>query len=155
MPASLEGKDGRPWTASAPLGWVVLIVAFTFGAVAWLLGVYLSLWIRGKGRSSVPLCGFLLAAGAELLEETLNHLGGAHRYDWFAVLAAILAVVLWIGSAFYLRDQIQRHYRETEGWEIEIGPFFTFLFSTVYINYCLGPVTFSEREPVPSLDLEG
>ena len=154
MPFSLEDKDGRPWTASAPLGWIVLITALSFGAGALILGLYLSLWIWSKGRSGLPLYGYLLLAGSMLLGEALDHLGlGARSFDQLSTLASILVLIIWIASTYYLRNQIQRYYREKEGWEIEIGPFFTLLFSTIYINYCIGPVTLSEKEPVTSLDL--
>jgi hypothetical protein len=61
--------------------------------------------------------------------------------------------ILWIAGAFSLRHEIQRYYREKEGWEIEIGPFFTFFFSVLYINYCLNPVTFNEKNPTTTLNL--
>jgi hypothetical protein len=154
MPLSLEDGDGRPWTASAPLGWIVLITALSFGAGAVVLGLYLSLWIRSKGRSSLPLYGYLSVAGAMLAGNVIDRLGLATRlFDQFSMLASLLLSIIWIACTYYLRNQIQRYYRENEGWEIEIGPFFTLLFSTIYINYCLGPVTLSEKEPVTSLDL--
>jgi hypothetical protein len=60
---------------------------------------------------------------------------------------------MWIAAAFTLRHEIRRYYREKEGWEIEIGPFFTFFFSVLYINYCLNPITFKERDAVTTLHL--
>jgi hypothetical protein len=61
--------------------------------------------------------------------------------------------LLWIAGAFSLRHEIQRYYREKEGWEIEIRPFFTFFFSVLYINYCLNPITLADREAATTLNL--
>ena len=61
--------------------------------------------------------------------------------------------MMWIAGAFSLRYEIRRYYKEKEGWDIEIGPFFTFFFSVLYINYCLNPVTFRERDPATTLNL--
>jgi hypothetical protein len=60
---------------------------------------------------------------------------------------------MWIAGAFSLRYEIRRYYREQEGWEIEIGPFFTLFFSVLYINYCLNPVTLKERGATTTLNL--
>jgi len=60
---------------------------------------------------------------------------------------------LWIAATYSLRSQIKRHYKETEGWDLEIGPVFTFLFSVIYINYCLNPVTLSNKATLTALHL--
>ena len=150
MPYPLEDAYGRPWTASASLGWLTLAAVLTFGIAAPLLGIYLSLWIRRKGRSIWPLICFSLP------------------FAWFAVTAPMgdvlphsfrlpdlvgFAGILWIAGAFTLRHEIQRYYREQEGWDIEISPFFTFFFSVLYINYCLNPLTFKERGATTTLNL--
>jgi hypothetical protein len=64
-----------------------------------------------------------------------------------------VACLLWIVGPFTLRYEIRRYYKEREGWDIEIGWFFTFFFSALYINYCLNPITFSERDPATTLNL--
>jgi len=150
MHHKLEDDYGRPWTASASLGWLTLLAVLTCGIAAPLLGIYLSVWIYSKGRSVWPLVCFSLP------------------FVWFAVtvpLGSILphsfrladltgfAGLLWIAGAFSLRHEIQRYYREQESWEIEIGPFCTFFFSVLYINYCLNPVTFKERDAATTLNL--
>jgi hypothetical protein len=150
MRYSLEDDYGRPWTASASLGWLTLIAVLTCGIAAPILGIYLSLWIRRKGRSIGPLVCFALP------------------FAWFAVTFPMGSVlphsfrpddlgsfvgIFWIAGAFSLRHEIQQYYRTKEGWEIEIGPFFTFFFSSLYINYCLNPVTFKERNPPTTLNL--
>jgi len=150
MPLKLEDEYGRPWTASANLGWVTLITVLTVGAAAPLLGIYLSLWIRSKGRSALPLICFSAASVCFLLSISLGRF-----YPHSQVLGYLddIDPILWIVAAFTLRHEVQRYYKESEGWEIEIGPFFTFLFSALYINYCLNPITFGERDTTTALNL--
>ena len=64
-----------------------------------------------------------------------------------------LVAISWVTATFSLRHEIQRYYKESESWQIDIGPFFTFFFSVVYINYCLNPVTLPDRDPMTSLNL--
>ena len=150
MPFQLEDDYGRPWTASASLGWLTLVAVLTCGFAAPLLGIYLSLWIRRKGRSILPLICFSLPFACFVV-----------TYPFGAILPRSYQIidlftfggVMWIAGAFSLRREIKRYYREKEDWEIEIGPFFTFFFSVLYINYCLNPVTFKERGAVTTLNL--
>ncbi len=64
-----------------------------------------------------------------------------------------LRLAILFVAPFTLRHEIKRYYKEVEGWEIEIGPFFTLLFSALYINYCLNPMTLSESDSKKSLNL--
>ena len=150
MRYQLEDDYGRPWTASASLGWLTLFAVLTCGIAAPILGIYLSLWIRRKGRSVWPLVCFSLPFAWFVvtfpLGTILPHSFRMVDLDGFVGL-------LWIAGAFSLRYEIRRYYREQEGWEIEIGPFFTFFFSVLYINYCLNPVTFQERGATTTLNL--
>jgi hypothetical protein len=148
MRYKLEDDYGRPWTASANLGWLTLLAVLTCGIAAPLLGIYLSLWIRRKGGSIWPLAFFCLPF-ASFTITFVSVLPASFR------LADLLGFfpLMWIAGAFSLRYEIKRYYREREGWNIEIGPFFTFFFSVVYINYCLNPVTFKERNPTTTLNL--
>ena len=79
----------------------------------------------------------------------------AYVYPHSLILVDIdfVACLLWIVGPFTLRYEIRRYYKEREGWDIEIGWFFTFFFSALYINYCLNPITFSERDPATTLNL--
>ena len=150
MPLSLEDEDGRPWTASTSLGWIVLIIVLTSGIAAMALGLYLSLWIRSKGRSALPLYGFVtIAFICSACAMPLKHLMSTVIAEQLATVASLV----WIASTFALRHQIKRYYKESEGWDVEKGPFFTFFFSVIYINYCLNPITFDERNPSITLNL--
>jgi hypothetical protein len=148
MPFKLEDDYGRPWTASASLGWLTLIAVLTCGIAAPLLGIYLSLWIRRKGGSIWPLVFFSLPF-ASFAIGFVSVLPASFR------LTDLIGFVpmMWIAGAFSLRYEIKRYYKQREGWDIEIGPFFTFFFSVLYINYCLNPVTFRERGAVTTLNL--
>jgi hypothetical protein len=150
MRYQLEDDYGRPWTASANLGWLTLLAVLTCGIAAPLLGIYLSLWIRRKGRSIWPLVFFSLPFASFVISYPLGTILPAS----FRLTDLIGFIpLMWIAGAFSLRHEIQRYYREKEGWDIEIGPFLTFFFSVIYINYCLNPVTFKERDPATTLNL--
>ena len=148
----LENDEGLPWTASTGLGLIVLLIALTCGTALIALSIYLSLWIYTKGRSILPLCGFVLSvifgfAGIALAHWTKC----ANIPDALATFDS----VLWIAATFSLRHEIMKHYREYEGREIWIGPWFTLFFSSVYINYCLNPFSFTPapKNTVISLNL--
>jgi hypothetical protein len=133
---TLEDKDGRPWTAHLGLGWIVLILALSSGTAAFLLGIYLALWIQRRRRSGLALYCYGLIAALSLttfLPLRLVHL----HWD---ILGTLLSV-LWLVAVYLLRHEIRQDAR-SNGYEIEIGPILTFLFSVVYINYCLNPLTF-------------
>jgi hypothetical protein len=148
MQYRLEDDYGRPWTASASLGWLCLIAALTCGIAAPLLGIYLSLWIRRKGRSIWPLVFFSLPFGACAISFVPILPLSFDLPDLIGFFP-----LMWIAGSFSLRHEIQRYYDEKEGWNIEIGPFGTFFFSALYINYCLNPVTFRERDAATTLNL--
>jgi hypothetical protein len=150
MKYQLEDQYGRPWTASASLGWLTLLAVLTCGIAAPLLGIYLSLWMRRKGRSIWPLVFFSFPFASFVISFPLGNVVPSSFL--FADLTGF-AGLLWIAGAFSLRHEIMRYYKEQEGWDIEIGPFFTFFFSVLYINYCLNPVTFKERDATTTLNL--
>ena len=150
MRYQLEDEYGRPWTASANLGWLTLIAVLTGGIAAPLLGIYLSLWIRRKGRSVWPLVCFALPFAWFMVTFPLGKLV-PHSFLLRDLTDSV--GLLWIVGAFALRLEIKRYYRQKEGWDIEIGPVFTFFFSVLYINYCINPVTFAERGAMTTLNL--
>lgn len=147
---SLEDKEGLPWTASTGLGWIVLIVAITSGTALFALVLYLALWIRSKGRSALPLYGFVF-----VLLSIAPYLALERFAPNSIATAATLAVayIVWLISVFALRHQIIRHFKASEGWNITIGPIFTLLFSVIYINYCLNPITQAHKNTITSLNL--
>jgi len=150
MKYQLEDQYGRPWTASASLGWLTLAALLSCGIAAPILGIYLSLWIRRKGRSIWPLVFFSLPFASFVISFPF---GGVLPQSFLLADLTGFAGALWIAGAFSLRFEIKRYYKQQEGWDIEIGPLFTFLFSVLYINYCLNPVTFQERGSPTTLNL--
>jgi len=147
----LEDKDGYPWTAATGLGWMVLIVVLSSGTALVALSLYLALWIYTRGRSVLPLAGFALTVLLGCMIAALDHW---HILSPVANSLAILDTLLWVGSTFLLRYEIKKYYREREGWNIEIGPWLTLFYSSIYINYCLNPVTLSDgKDTVISLNL--
>ncbi len=146
MAFRLENDEGLPWTASTHFGWIVLIVVLTSGTAAYLLSLYLAVWIRSKGRSALPLYGFaivMLAIPAETFASTSS---------WAEVAITVLSII-WIAAGFSLRHEIRRHFWESKGWDVEIGAVLTFFLSFLYINYCLNPITFDHKDTVTSLSL--
>ena len=151
---TLEDNEGHPWTAAIGIGWIIMLAAFTSGTALLALSIYLALWIRCKNRSSLPLVGFslvgLLAIAAWLLPRTFS---GPH----LDIYTGVLATFLCIGSTFALRHEVRIYIRESERWDIPIGPWFTLFFSAIYINYCINPTTIHGNKKYPdtvtSLDL--
>jgi hypothetical protein len=150
----LEDSEGHPWTAAIGIGWIITIVAFTFGTALVALSIYLALWIRSKGRSLLPLAGFLLVVLALIAAHFLPQI---RAHPTVQDRVAFATYLLWLASTFGLRYEITQYYRKTEGWEILIGPWFTYFFSAIYINYCINPFTLLSykqySDPVTSLNL--
>jgi hypothetical protein len=147
---AFENEEGLPWTASIHARWIVLIVALSSGTALIALGIYLSLWIRSKGRSLAPLIAFSLTALCALLDVAIIH--WEPRSQWGDYLGMIDSL-LFLVAPFLLRHEIQVHFRETEGWEPNISPFFTFLLSALYINYRLNPISLAQENPLTTLNL--
>jgi hypothetical protein len=142
----LEDKNGLPWTASTGLGWIVLLAVLTIGWANIALSLYLAIWIWSKGRSIIPLVGFFLSLLCLIPEIFLSASLGKS--------IVCIDKIFWFGAIFWLRHEVQAYFREREGWEPEISPWLTFFFSSIYINYCLNPVTLSDgRGSVTSLNL--
>jgi len=134
------------------IGWMVLLAGLTFGISLLGLSIYLALWIYTKGRSILPLLGFTLIVISDAVIAAFDHW---HKLTFASNTLAIVESLVWVGCTFLLRHEIIRHYRESEGWEIGIGPWLTLFFSSLYINYCLNPVTlFDNKKTVTSLNLE-
>jgi hypothetical protein len=147
----LEDENGLPWTASTGLSWIVLIVVLTSGIALVALSLYLALWIYTKSRSALSLAGFALSALLDCMIAALDHW---HVLSSLSTTLVIIDTLVWIASAYLLRYQIQKYYRESEGWEPQIGPWLTLFFSSIYINYCLNPVILSGgKDTVTSLNL--
>jgi len=147
----LEDKNGFPWTASIGIGWIILIVIVFSGAGYVLLSVYLALWIGYKSRSFGSLIGFGISMLAACVANAFN---SWHRHDIVVMWLEPLGVLLFVGSTFLLRAEIIRYYRQSEGWNIEIGPFLTLFFGAFYINWCLNPATLTQKDTVTSLNLK-
>lgn len=146
MTFRLENDEGLPWTASTRFGWIVFLVVLTSGVAAYLLSLYLALWIRSKGRSALPLYGFALVMFAIPIETF------AHGSSWAEAVLTVLSLV-WIAASFSLRHEIKAYFWKSEEWDIQIGYTLTLFLSSMYINYCLNPVTFKDEEAMTSLNL--
>ena len=147
---TFEKEEGLPWTASIQAKWIVFWVVLSSGIALIALGIYLSLWIRRKGRSLAPLIAFSLTALCALLDIAMLY--REPRSPWGNYLGMI-GSVLFLAAPFLLRHEIQVHFRETEGWEPNISPFFTFLLSALYINYRLNPILLAQERASATLNI--
>jgi len=139
----LDDEEGFPWTASTHIGWMLLVLVLSFGFALFALGLYLSVWIARKGRSTLPFLAFALSAVLALTEYPIDRWFPNSQADSVIGLAATIILIV---ASFLLRREIQTYFQEIQGWQPIINPILTFFFSAVYINYCLVP----DRIPVPS-----
>jgi hypothetical protein len=58
----LFDSDGLPWTSRLSWGWLLFLSLTTGFLFAILLGIYLGLWLRSKGRSAFVLLLYLALA---------------------------------------------------------------------------------------------
>jgi len=151
----LEDPDGHPWTANTSIGWIIFIIAFSCGTAILALAIYLALWIRSKGRSLLPLIGFSLTT---IMLSNMFVLYHVHFSNTLIDRLYLIQYVLWLASTYSLRYEIRAFYRNSEGWDIGIGPILTYFFTVVYINYCLNPFTITSNNeksnPITSLNIE-
>jgi hypothetical protein len=139
----MEDAEGYPLTAEIPR-WVLVVIGLTATQLGVaVFGIYLSLWIWMKRKKPLPLAAFIISQvtliASALLDHWLPGTNSTHLITWLAIASCFSA-------PFFLRTQIQTYFRETYGWEPRINLFWTFLFSALYINYCLSP----DRSPRPS-----
>ena len=146
----LDDEEGFPWTASTHFGWMLLVLVLSFGFALFALGLYLSVWIGRKGRSTMPFLGFALSAILALMEYPIDRWFPNSQADSIVGLTATIILVV---ASFLLRREIQTYFRETQGWQPIINPVLTFFFSAVYINYCLVPDRIPARSSVTSLNI--
>ncbi len=133
----LEDKYGVPWTAHARPAWMAVFVVLTLGLGPILLAMYLGVWLGLRRRAWLPLLCFV----------TFSLIGGlSYLVFEHAILSGImdalilLSPFLWIGGIFLLRDEIQKDARQ-HGFERARSTLLTFVFSSLYLNYCLRPVS--------------
>ncbi len=130
----LFDSDGLPWTSRLGWEWLLVMCFFTGNLIILPFGIYLGLWIKDKGRSSVPL--YIFVSVTVLFIATLvPSFKWIHGYTLDAISGAILAG--WFAGAFTLRYEVRRYYADAEGWPIHINLFFTALFSACWISYCV------------------
>jgi len=138
---NLDNEDGLPWTASIGRGWLTVLVVLTGGIALLALGIYLALWVRNKGRSSLPLYGWFLFTASCLVPESVT------LPAWLDTIGGWSVGIVWFASIFALRHEIKEYFRE-RGFNQKISPFFTVLLSSAYLNYCLNPVTIFDDEVI-------
>lgn len=129
-----EDDEGYPWTTSPHLVWIVLLLVLTSGFSVFFFGIYLSLWIRSKGRSALPLAAFVSALLICCASAAFEYWAPHHRTPGILLIALL---VLYVVAASSLRSEIQAHFQTTEGWKPAFDLGFTLVASAIYINYRL------------------
>jgi len=124
----LFDSDGLPWASRLDWPWLFLLSMLTAFSGAIFLGIYVGIWVKGKGRSALPLCVYLALA--------IMYIAGIAAAWMHAVLAdriGMCEAVLWLVGAFTLRHEVVRYYTEREGVTFRLGPWLTLFFSVWYI----------------------
>jgi hypothetical protein len=148
---NLSDADGYPRTAVIKLGWMFLAFLASSGLILLLLSIYLAAWIRDKGRSSLPLYGFVTSGAAFCVVVLVDQ---SPRFQSFGDSLSIVAVCVYILATFGLRSEITHHFKEQQNWNPEFNILWTLLFSSVYLNNCLSPDRIPEESRMTSLNLE-
>jgi len=125
----LFDSDGLPWASRLDWPWLFLLSLLTAFLGAVLLGVYLGIWIRGKGRSALPLWIYSTLALAYVACFAIS----LTPHPAVADEIALCGFALWFLGAFTLRREVIRYYSEREGIVFKISPLLTALFSVWYI----------------------
>jgi hypothetical protein len=137
----LLNPEGLPWTAGIGLPLTIVLIIFTGGTFAVLLGAYLAYWLWVRHQSTPSLFYYSVLIGLGSL-----HVLPAHIFTerfWSVIDLAI--VIVWIVAEFVLRQEIIVAYREHEGYELAIRRLWTFFFGSLYLNYCIPPYAPRQR----------
>jgi hypothetical protein len=146
----LEDDEGYPWTTSTHLFWIVSLLILTSGFSIFFLGIYLSLWIRSKGRSALPLAAFAAAFLICCTSAAFEYWTLDHRLSGILLITSLIPYVV---AASSLRGEIQAHFQTTEGWTPDFDFGFTLVGSAIYINYYLARGRVAQPTTLVSLNL--
>lgn len=120
---------GLPWTSSLRGYWLYILTAVTGFLFAFLLGIYLGLWLKSKGKGTSVLFMYLaIAALATPLYFLPDRLKSVEDMLFLAVL------LLWFAAAYFLQRKVVSYYSEREGTSPRINPLMAGLLSVWYIN---------------------
>jgi len=130
---SLFDSDGLPWCSRLDWGWLFILSAITsfFGAI--LLGIYVGLWLKSKGRSSVALYAYLVLSA--LFVMAFLPLPTAVPFVAFGEkFGSLMGLAIWVGAGYIVRSEVIRYYSEREGVRFHISPLLTGFLSVWYIS---------------------
>ena len=147
---NLSDVDGYPRTAIIRLPWMFVAFLASSGLVLFALAIYLATWIWQKGRSPLPLYGFIASAAASGTAVLLEQF---HRPSSFGDALSIVAGCIYVLCSLVLRSEISRHHKEQLNWNPDFNILWTVLFSSVYLNDCLSPDRVPVANEMTSLNL--
>ena len=108
---------GLPWTSRLSWYWLYLLTVFTGFGFALLLGIYLGLWLRSKGKGIsvllVSLALTVLCVSLFFLPDQPHHAESIFFNT---------ALILWFAAAYLSRQQVISYYSEREGSPFKINP---------------------------------
>lgn len=129
----LFDSDGLPWTSQLAWGWPLFLGSTLLILFVPLIGIYLGLWLRSKGRSRFVLTIYVALTGLFLVLFfiPLPESGPFLAFSW---LVTFLTMALWLVGAFTLRYQAMRYYSSREGNQFPLNPFLTAIFASWYVG---------------------
>jgi hypothetical protein len=123
---------GLPWTSRLSWYWLYTLTIFTGFVFAFLLGIYLGLWLKSKGKGISVLLLSLVMAALFILLFFLPY--QAHHAEDFAFN---LILILWFAAAYLSRQKVISYYSEREGSPFKINPVLAGILSVWYVSGCL------------------
>lgn len=125
--------DGLPWSSRLSWGWLLMWVSIIWFVFAPIVGLYLGLWLRSKGRSALVFNAYLAITGLCLVL-FLVPFPARGIYSAVETVLAGLMVFLWLASAFLLRHEVAKYYTTREGLPFPLNPALTVLFGPWYVG---------------------
>ncbi len=111
---ALFDSDGLPWSSRLSWGWLLMWVAIIWFVFAPIVGLYLGLWLRTKGRSALVFNMYLMMSGL-CLTVLLVPFPARGTFSAVGVILEGLIFLLWFAGAFTLRYEVVRYYSTREG----------------------------------------
>ncbi len=128
---TLFDSDGLPWSSRLAWGWLLLFFSIIGFVLAPVIGMYLGLWLRTKGRPAQVFIMYLAISGLFIF------LVSSSEGSLTALIAGMLALcllLLWIVAAFTLRCQTMEYYSSREATSFRLNPVMTALFGPWYVG---------------------
>ncbi|HGM5582787.1 TPA: hypothetical protein ACKP22_004510 [Pseudomonas putida] len=119
-------------------------------------GLYMLIWLYKTNLNIQEATGKPVSSETYLIWICvcmgLSGLFAGDEYAFFIVLSALLGcanVVLYIVWAFNARTLLVSYAHSHQQTHFSMNPFYTFIFSLYYINYCINELGEKDQQPQP------